>query len=381
MKKIKVLHIITRLDPGGSSTNTIETVARLNCQQFDVHLISGPTNDPDGTIEASLNKREISYAFFANLQREINVWKDLKTFYQIFIFLRKNTFDIVHTHTSKAGILGRLAAKCAGVPYIVHTPHGHVFYGYFGKFKTQLFIWIERLTGMITHKIITLTDRGTREHIDFKIAPAHKFITIYSGIDAHPVDHTIDASLEIPVGSFVFGTVARLDPIKGMTYLIDAMSLVVRQYPQSYLLVVGDGCESEKLKEQCRKLGLENKVLFTGFQKTPSYFIKRMDVFILPSLNEGMGRVILEAMVHAKPVIASNVGGIPELIDDGQNGILVPPANAPALAAAMSRLIGQEPLLKKMGILSQAKVSEKFSLERMIKDIESLYVHLIEPKR
>jgi glycosyltransferase involved in cell wall biosynthesis len=378
MNKIKVLHIITRLDPGGSATNTIETVDRLDPNQFDVFLISGRTVDPDRCIEQDLINRGLSYAFFPNLVREVHLWKDIQAFVELYRFIKTEHFDIVHTHSSKAGIVGRWAAKLAGVKTIVHTPHGHIFYGYFNKVVTTLFLWVERLTARITDKIITLTDRGKQEHIDLKVAAENKFITIYSGINVN-LTNPPDVSLELPKDAFLFGTVARLDPIKGITYLIDAMNLVVKQYPQSYLLVVGEGSEKERLQKQCHQLGITQKVLFVGFQKAPDSYIKKMDVFVLPSLNEGMGRVILEAMLHAKPVIASRVGGVPELITDGQNGFLVPPANPRALADAMIKMI-EKPLLKEMGVESQAKINERFSLERMVKDIEALYITLISKK-
>ncbi len=254
MDRIKVLHVITRLDPGGSSTNTIETVARLDPQRFDVFLISGRTKDADGSIEASLKSKNIQYIFLPDLQREIHPWKDINAFIRLYGFIKSRHFDIVHTHTSKAGILGRWAAKCAGVPKIIHTPHGHIFYGYFSKLLTSVFIWIERATARITDKIITLTDRGKDEHIAFKIGPADKFVRIYSGIDVNPkLNHPqlkehLKKQWALDDGNFIFGCVGRLDPIKGTFYLIDAMAQVVKKYPKTQLLLVGDGNQEKNYK-------------------------------------------------------------------------------------------------------------------------------------
>jgi len=377
--KIKVLHIITRLDPGGSSTNTIETMARLNPGRFDPFLISGRTKDADGSIDALLKSKAIKYAFFPDLQREIQPWKDIKAFIQLYRFIKKGHFDIVHTHSSKAGVLGRWAAKCAGVPIIIHTPHGHVFYGYFSKVLTSFFIWVERFTARITDKIITLTNRGKKEHIDFKIGPAEKFVRIYSGIDVNPKRNHPELKIHLKKqwvlgdGYFIFGSVGRLDPIKGTTYLIDAMARVIKAHPRTQLLLVGDGSEKEKLQRKCAALGLQAVVKFTGFQKDPTPFIEIMDVFVLASLNEGMGRVILEAMTYGKPVIATGVGGIPELVEDGKNGFLVPPQNAEALSDAMIKLIGHRKLLEEMAIQAKIKVGAQFDLDKMVKDIESVY--------
>ncbi|MBF0571562.1 MAG: glycosyltransferase family 4 protein [Candidatus Omnitrophica bacterium] len=383
MAKIKVLHIITRLDRGGSSINTIETVSRLDPNKFEAFLISGCTNDPDGSIEASLKMKNIRYVFFTDLQREISVWKDIKAYFKLYNFIKRGRFDIVHTHSSKAGILGRWAAKYAGVKRIIHTPHGHIFYGYFGPIQTALFIWLERTTALITDKIITLTNRGKQEHIDFKIAACDKFVTIYSGID--PQAKTVFNSQEkkeqfkeqwhIPQKSFIFGYVGRLDPIKGISYLVDAISRMVRQYPQSHLLLVGDGSERQKLRQKSDALGLNNHISFVGFQKEPDRFIECMDVFVLASLNEGMGRAILEAMAYGKPVIATKVGGVPELVEDGLSGLLVPARDTDAFVAAMIRLIKDRELLQGMGGQAKVRVGDNFSLDKMVRDIEHLYEH------
>jgi glycosyltransferase involved in cell wall biosynthesis len=368
MRKIKVLHVITRLDPGGSSTNTIETVARLNREWFDVSLVSGPTVDWDHSIPCQ---------FIPDLQREINPIKDIKAFFALYKIMKAGNFDIVHTHTSKAGIVGRWAAKCAGVKRIIHTPHGHVFYGYFGPLKTTLFIWIERITALVTDNIITLTDRGKQEHIDLKIAPAHKFVTIYSGIDVHvkasDAGKDLKKKLNIAGDCIVFGCVARLEPIKGVSYLIEAMAQVVKKNPQTHLVLVGDGKERPALEQQVNTLGLGSHVTFTGFQKNVNAYLQIMDVFVLASLNEGMGRVFLEAMVFGKPVIGTRVGGVSEIIQDGQNGFCVESKNPEALSKVMLQLIENPALKEQMGSRGKAMAGEKFSLEKMVSDIEHLY--------
>jgi glycosyltransferase involved in cell wall biosynthesis len=368
MKKIKVLHVITRLDAGGSSTNTIETVARLNRDRFDVSLVSGPTVDWDHSIPCQ---------FIPDLQREISPVKDIKAFFTLYKLIKVGNFDIVHTHTSKAGIVGRWAAKCAGVKRIIHTPHGHVFYGYFGPLKTSLFILIERITALITDNIITLTDRGKQEHIDLKIAAGHKFVTIYSGIDVHveaaDTGEELKNKLSIPQDRIVFGSVARLEPIKGVSYLIEAMAEVVKKHPQTHLVLVGDGKERGALKQQVNTLDLGAHVTFTGFQKNVNAYLQIMDVFVLASLNEGMGRVFLEAMVFGKPVIGTRVGGVPEIIQDGQNGFCVESKNPQALSHAMLQLIENPALREQIGSRGKIMAGEKFSLEKMVSDIEHLY--------
>ena len=379
MTRIKILHIITRLDPGGSSTNTIETVARLVPSRFVVFLLCGLTQDPDGRIEASLRSRGIRYRFLNDLRRAISPWHDLRAFISLYCFMRKERFDIVHTHSSKAGILGRWAAWLAGVRRIIHTPHGHVFYGYFGRMPTLVFIWLERFTALITEKIVTLTDRGSAEHVAFRIASASKFVTICSGIE---VPSTLPSNDEIvairrewhlPAGACVFGTVARLEPVKGITYLVDAMARAACQQSDIRLVIIGDGDERLMLEEKCNRLGVRDLVVFLGFRDDAARLIAGMDVFVLPSLNEGMGRVVLEAMALAKPVIATRVGGLPELVRDGENGWLVPPGDPEALAAVMRRCASDRVRRGQMGEMARTSVGEKFSIDTMLQCVERLY--------
>lgn len=385
-QKIKILHIITRLDHGGSSTNTIETVSRLDKEKYSVDLVSGKTHDPSGQIKGTLEQKGINFRFFDELRREINPWFDILALFKIYAVIKKEDYDLIHTHSSKAGILGRWAAKLAGTRLIVHTPHGHVFHGYSGPVLTKIFIWLEQITAKITDKIITLTDKGRDEHLHYKIAPPSKFVTIHSGIELdqfkHPVDvQRVKAQLNIPEGVFLFGSVTRLDPVKGTDILIKAMAEMCERFPLARLMIVGEGHEETKLKEQCENLKISDKVIFTGYQKNVVDFIHMMDVFILPSFNEGMGRVIIEAMACGKPVIASRTGGIPALIEYEQEGILVSPGDATELAGAMADLISSLDKGSSIGQKGKAKVfdaaNDNYSLASMLSRIEALYAGLI----
>jgi len=380
--KIKVLHIITRLDAGGSATNTLETVARLDPDLYAVQLISGRTYDPDGSIKDFIEDNKIDCIFLEALGRSIHPWQDIKALWQLYRLIRQGGFDIVHTHSSKAGILGRWAAWLAGVRHIVHTPHGHVFYGYYGKFISQLFIMIEQITSRISDKIITLTDIGKAEHVKWKIAKEAKFTTIYSGVEWQKFEPDYNRmaqyrqQFDIPEGAFVFGSVARLEPVKGHVYLIEAMVKVAAKFPDTKLVLVGEGALRKELEEKCRVLNLESRVIFTGHQADVTNWIHLMDVFMLGSLNEGMGRVILEAMACERPVIASRTGGIPELVVEGQTGLLVKPGDTDGLAEAMIHLYENRREVKVFGIEGKSLVTHIFSMDKMIEDIEGLYQEL-----
>jgi glycosyltransferase involved in cell wall biosynthesis len=383
-QKIRVLHIITRLDAGGSATNTIETVARLNPSLYECTLVIGLTYDPDGRINQELKDKKINTIFIEDLRRNINPWHDFKAFCKLYDILKRNQYDIVHTHTSKAGILGRWAAKLAKVRTIVHTPHGHVFYGYFDKLTSQIFINVERWTARLTDKIITLTELGKKEHVQFKIAAEDKFVVIASGIDInyfslpHKDTPSLKQKLKIPEDAFIFGTVARLEPIKGNRHLIEAFAKILPRHSHARLLLTGDGPQRKELESLCQELNLNNHVCFAGFQSDVGPYLQIMDNFVLASLNEGMGRSILEAMACGKPIIATRVGGIPELIEHNQTGLLVESNDVEALSAAMESILKSKEDAQRLGENAKKKAGHRYSLESMVQTIENLYEELLK---
>ncbi|MBU1863221.1 MAG: glycosyltransferase family 4 protein [Candidatus Omnitrophica bacterium] len=384
--RTKVLYIITRLDRGGTTDYIIETIASLDRERYQTMLVYGHTNDPDGQIKKRLHEKNIRCFCIDELQRELNLWKDTIAFLRLYSIIKKEKFDIVHTHSSKAGIVGRWAAWIAGTKYIVHTPHGHIFYGYFGTVVTKVFIYIERLTGLITDKIITLTQIGKEDHIRFKIARAEKFIPIYSGIEVSRFRNThvdpllIRKKMHIPPDTPVIGTVSRLTYIKGNAFLIDALSLVIQTYPQTLLLVIGDGEERNSLEDKVQQLGLVDNVRFLGFRDDVFELLHALDIFVLASLNEGLGKAILEAMACGKPVIASRTGGVPEVVRDGVTGILVPPGDSESLARTLLSLMGNKEKAQELGMKGKEMVSDVFSVKRMIENIDDVYKRLIEKK-
>jgi glycosyltransferase involved in cell wall biosynthesis len=387
MSKIKVLHIITRLDKGGSADNTLFTVSRLNKERFDVILLSGRTYDPDGEIAAFIAEKKINYILIPELVREIGLLKDITAFCKIYNFLRREKFDIVHTHTSKAGIIGRWAAKLAGVKIIIHTPHGHIFYGYFNWFRTKLFIYLEKLTALFTDRIITLTQRGKEEHVKHRIANPSKFVPIYSGIEIRKfINYHIDIikekeRLNIPLEAPVIGTISRLDPVKGNQYFIASLPDIVKTFPSLKVFIVGDGSERRKLERRVKKLGLSENVIFTGECKDVRWILSIFDICVLSSLNEGMGICLLEAQALGVPIVATKVGGIPDVVRDGVTGILVPPRNPKVMADAIIKLLKDNSLRKNMSEESRRWIDNRFSAETMVKKFSDLYEELVREKQ
>ena len=386
-RKIKVLHIITRFDKGGSAENTYLTLIGLSRAGYDLILVTGPSDESQSgerereAVRANLERAEragIRIVRIRGLVRNMKPGGDLSAFLELLRVVRVEKPRIVHTHTSKAGILGRWAAWLCRVPVIVHTPHGHVFWGYFGLLETKLYVTLEKITARITDRIVALTGQERDDHLRFRVAPPEKFVTIHSGVDLSRFDAAlydrskIRIELDIPPGDLVVGTAGRLTPVKGHVHLIAAAAKILAVHPDTTFVLLGDGELKGRLIEQAEALGLAGKVRFPGWRPDVAAVMSAFDVFVLPSLNEGMGRVLVEAMALSKPVVASRTGGIKDLVADGSNGLLVPPGDAGDLADAILRLLGDAALRAAMGGEGRRR-AEIYSAERMVEKIEELY--------
>ena len=397
-ENIRIIHVITRLDMGGSAQEALFTAMSLDPHHYIVTLIKGSTLESLMTEEetkqiedqlATAKKRGIKVINLPSLVRRISPLNDLKAFVSLLRLIRQSKPHIVHTHTSKAGVLGRLAAWLARVPLIIHKPHGHVFYGHFGPRVSRFFLLVERLLGRITHHLIALTPREGNDYINLSVSKSKNISVIHSGVDLNCFKRSTTESnprrneLGIPPDSLVVGYVGWLIPIKGVTHLVNAMAEVVQRYPNSLLVLVGKGDEKGeeeiKLKEQVENLGLAENVRFLGWRPDVDEIMGCFDIFVLPSLNEGMGRVLVEAMSAGLPIVASRVGGIPDLVKDGENGLLVPPADAGALERAISDLLSDKAKRKRMGETGK-RMCGPYSIEAMVEKLDDLYSRLVEER-
>jgi glycosyltransferase involved in cell wall biosynthesis len=389
----KVVHIITRLDSGGSAQNTLLTCIGLN-KKYKFVLVSGISLESKITdwekgaidrITRKAKKNGVDIIQVSSLVRRIDPIKDLTAFVSLWRLLVKEKPDIVHTHTSKAGLLGRLAAKTARVPIVVHTPHGHVFYGHFRPSVSRLFLILERFAGFITDRIIALTDGEKADYIKWSVFDENRIVTIHSGVEIHRYEKAVantgmkKETLGIDPKALVVGTVGWLLPIKGPVYLLRAMKHVWHLHSKTILVYVGKGEMEEMLRKEVRKMGVSERVRFLGWRDDVPDIMQILDIFVLPSLNEGMGRVIVEAMAAGKPVVASKVGGIPDLVKHGRNGLLVKPGDVKGLSNAIERLIADKAMRNKMGNAGKSIVGD-FGVEDMTQKIDALYSSLLEKK-
>ncbi len=388
---IKNLHIITRLDMGGSAQNTLLTCLGLNKEKYEVVLVHGLSLESQMTdLENNSVTKQIEEAqgnglkvvAIPSLVRKIDPVKDLKTFFSLWRLMLHEKPTIVHTHTSKAGILGRLAAKLTGVPFIVHTTHGHVFYGHFGPLTTKFFLVIERAFASFTQRMIALTDGEKNDYLKFEICEKDKIVTIHSGVD---IERFLNAkvkkeekkkTLGVNPNHPVVGTVGWLLPIKGPKPLLNAMKRIWQDYTDVELVFVGKGELEASLKKDALNMGVSDKVKFLGWRDDVHEIMPIFDVFVLPSLNEGMGRVLVEAMAAGKPVVASCTGGIPDLVRHRANGLLVKPGSEQELATAIRELLKDPEKAKVMGQEGK-NLCWKYSIESMVEKIDSLYMDLL----
>ncbi len=343
-KKNLVLHIITRLDAGGSAISTVTLADKIRNYNFDSELIFGATYDPDGKIHSDLKKRGLKFYELPCLVRAPSPIKDIKALFKLIKIVKQRKPDIVRTHTSKAGALGRIAAWVAGIP-VIHTPHGNIFYGYFSKPITLFYVIIERILAKITDKIVSITDNETKEALEHKIGKPEQYITIPSGV---PIKHFHNLPKEmgiafrkenvIPEEAILFVSVGRLEPVKGFDILLQSFALASKGRENMYLMIVGDGNEKDSLKSLVELLGIARYVRFVGAMDDIRPALAAADIFVLASRNEGMGRVIVEALAASLPIIGSNVCGIASLIKHDFNGMLARPLDPESFAKAMIEL-------------------------------------------
>jgi len=399
MDRVRVVHVITRFDKGGSAENTFLTVTGLNPARYETYLLAG-SDGQDTAAAVSTPSAESAAAeenmarvqaagvktfIVPELVRPVAPLRDLRAFLRIRGLIRRLAPQIVHTHTSKAGIIGRLAAFSAGVPVVVHTPHGHVFWGYFGAVASRFFITLEKSASRLTDRLIMLTGQEKADHLRYRIAPPDKFVVIHSGVCLEPflqitiADRRPDSDPAFPPDSFVIGTIGRLTAIKGQRYLLEAAAGLLREIPELICIIVGEGELRRELAARAASLGMGERAFFPGWRRDVPSYMAALDLFVMPSLNEGMGRVVVEAMAAGRAVIASDVGGLRDLVVHGENGLLVPPGNAAALAAAIRTLYRDPKRRRIMGQNGRMK-APAFSAAAMIKKIDELYMNLLREK-
>jgi glycosyltransferase involved in cell wall biosynthesis len=362
--KAPALHVITRLTLGGSAENTVASMVALAAVGYGGPLAVSLAQSDAASVQDA-RRRGLELLDVPALGREPGA-SDAAALLTLTRMMRRLRPAIVHTHTSKAGFLGRLAARLAQVPAVIHQPHGHIFYGYYSGPRTALYVGLERLAARWTDRMITLTERGTEEHLARGIGRREQYRTVPSGVPTAelraqaPARATARLRLGLAPEAYVIAGLGRLVPVKGFDLLVDALPTITAVVPSVRVVLVGDGPERAALQGQAALRGVGERVLITGATDDIAGYLAAADVLAAPSRNEGMGRALVEAMALGLPVVGADVGGIPAVIADGETGRLVAAGDPEALARALAAL-GRDPALRvKLGAAASVR-AELFS--------------------
>jgi len=390
MSKIKVLHLITHLGFGGAQDNTLLTVKGHSRERYEVHLATG-----QDYTDWEARGRAYADAFFRfpDLHRAVQPQADMRALNQITDFLKEHQYDIVHTHSAKAGTLGRMAARRAKVPITVHTFHSFGWQvvrtadtrprqAYIASLKKWFYILIERYAASLSDGLITVSELNKQEALDINLAPPEKFTTIYSGIDLSRFKVDVNRiekcrSLGLNPGQPIIGTIGRLSIQKAPLDFVTAAKLVLQQKPDIQFIMVGDGPLASKVHEA---IGNEPRIKVFGYRDDVPEILSILDLFVLSSLWEGLGRALTEAMIIGVPVAATAVDGVPELVTHQQTGLLSPPGEPARLAENIMWLLDYPEEAERMRQCARNRVVPTFGAERMVEQIEALYERLLVEK-
>jgi glycosyltransferase involved in cell wall biosynthesis len=374
---MKIAQVITRLDWAGAPS-----VVRMICERMasETTLISGPSPNMTAATRRFLEEYDGPVIRVTHLRRNVNPVCDVIALLDLFLIFRRERFDVVHTHTSKAGFLGRIAAHLAGVPAIVHMPHGSPFRGYGGRLKSRLFVALERTAARVTGRLLALTEAEKAEYAEAGAAPAGGTEVLDPGIEIDRIESAAAESrararkeLGLPAEGSLVGMVCRLEEVKAPEHFIEAAGAVAAGMDNVRFLVAGDGPRRPLMEGMVEKSTLKGRIDFLGWREDAPRVVSALDVLVLPSLNEGAPMVLLEAQALGVPVVATKVGGTPGIVKDGETGLLVPPGEPAAIADAVRALLGDGAKRKAFAEEGRRWVRERFSSEAMLKRLREIY--------
>ncbi len=407
MKKIKILRIITRLNVGGPAIHAVLLTKYLDPERFESVLVTGEVGENEGDMGYLAEEYGVKPTFISGLGREISIFQDIGAFFRLLSLILREKPDIIHTHLGKAGTLGRLAGALSKFVLIFkgktikmfHTFHGHFFYGYFGPVMTRVFKYIEKALALFCDRLIVLNE-SQREDIAEKygVVPGRKIDIVPLGFDFKFIEDSrgsggrLRKEAGLKKGEKLVGIVGRLTAIKNHRLFLDGASVYLNgggEVPARFL-VVGDGELKEELEEYAVGLDICERVKFTGWVKEMGEVYDALDLLVLTSNNEGTPVTVIEAMVSGIPVVATAVGGVPELLGGGvkgkvlngveiaQHGVIIPPGSEAGLARAISIALSDSGPAREAVGRAMEFARERFGRERLVRDIENLYIKSLD---
>jgi len=381
---MRVIHVITRLIIGGAQENTIASVLGLRRKPgMEVSLLSGPGIGPEGSLEHQFDSLPGVLSIIPELVRPVHPWKDVQALRQLVFAFRRQRPDIVHTHSGKAGILGRLAARTASVPGVVHTVHGPSFGRFQGAVPNFLYSWAEKRAGRFTDHFVVVANAMRDQYLAAGIGRPDQYLRVLSGFNLQPYlsaanDLELRRQLGISETDIVIGMIARLVELKGHDDLFAIAAQVVHANPRVKFLLVGGGYWRGRFERMARDSGIGKNFIFTGLvppERVPS-LVGIMDCVVHLSAREGLARALPQALANAKPVIAYDCDGAGEICFDSRTGFLVPAGNRQLLKSRLLELANDAALRARLGRSGQEFVRSHFSVERMVDDLYDLYLAL-----
>ena len=385
--KIKIMRIIARLIIGGPTIHVVLLNSILDNEIFESVLVCGSPNPGEQPMLDYALEHNIKPIFIPEIVGVATFTpRDVKALAKLFRLIRKERPQIVHTHTAKAGFVGRLAARLAGVPIILHTYHGHVLHGYYSPLKTWLLRRMERVLGYFSDCIIAVGEQVKQDLVSYGVASPEKITVIPLGFDLQPFLNCekyrgeFRGELGLNDGARLIGIVGRIFPIKNHRLFLDSAVEVASQEPACRFVIVGDGALRPEMERHASELGIADKVIFTGWRRDLPRIYADLNALVISSDNEGTPVSVIEALASGVPVVGTNVGGVPDLITDGKTGYLVPPRDPGELAKAVLRLICHSETASSMSQAARSMVIQRYTVQRLISDMEGLYRNLLLKK-
>jgi glycosyltransferase involved in cell wall biosynthesis len=380
-----VVRAIARLNVGGPALHVTYLSSGLASRGYDTTLVAGTIAPGEESMAFVAERAGVDVVTVQGLSREVSPLRDLLAAIRLAAVIRRVRPQILHTHTAKAGAVGRVAAVLAGRsrPIVVHTFHGHVLRGYFGPAGSRVFRLIETALARATDVLVAVSPQVRDELVRLGIAPAAKFTVVRLGIELEPRVRcsddpaTIRKRLGIGDERFVVGWFGRMTAVKRTEDLLDALSVLRDRGVDALLLLVGDGADRARLEEQAFRLGLARHCLFLGYQEDVAPWYAACDAVALTSANEGTPVTIIEALAAGRPVVATDVGGVPDVVADGVDGFLVEPRDTVAFADRLERLAADPALRAAMAQKGRTRALARYSVERLVEDVDTLYRSLL----
>ena len=386
---IRILRVIARLNMGGPAIHVSNLAAGLETRGYHTTLVAGSLARGEDSMAFVAERLGVSVVSVPEMEREVAPLHDAQSIRRLTAIMRKERPHILHTHTAKAGALARAAALAAGSarpPIVVHTFHGHVLKGYFGPGRTAFFKQVERMLARSTDVLVAVSPEVRDELVAHGIAPADKFTVIRLGI---PLDERLSdetAALDyrqlygIPDDAFVVGWVGRMTGVKDTDAVLEIVAATRKRGVPAVLCMVGDGPDRERLEQTAHDLGIARSTYFVGYQEDVAGYYRLFDAFLLPSVNEGTPVSAIEALASGTPVVATRVGGIPDVVTEGVDGFLVESADTDAAAERLAELARAPELRARMGEAGSTNARERYSVERLVDDVDRLYRELLAAK-